>query len=68
MKAFITGGSGFIGTNLVADLSSDGVEVLNYDRSPPLDPGHRPYWVEGGTTPHMGLRRGLRSGAGSSPK
>jgi GlcNAc-P-P-Und epimerase len=47
MKAFITGGSGFIGTNLVADLSSAGVEVLNYDRSPPLDPGHRPYWVEG---------------------
>jgi GlcNAc-P-P-Und epimerase len=47
MKAFITGGSGFIGTNLVADLLGDGVEVLNYDRSPPLDPGHQPYWLQG---------------------
>jgi GlcNAc-P-P-Und epimerase len=47
MKAFVTGGSGFIGTNLVADLLSDGVDVLNYDRSPPLDSAHRPYWLEG---------------------
>jgi GlcNAc-P-P-Und epimerase len=47
MKAFITGGSGFIGTNLVADLLGDGVEVLNYDRNPPLEPGHAPCWREG---------------------
>lgn len=47
MKVLITGGSGFIGTNLVADLLGDEVEVLNFDRSPPLDPSHRPYWREG---------------------
>lgn len=47
MRAFITGGSGFIGTNLVAELVDNGYEVLNFDKQPPLDPEQRPSWVEG---------------------
>jgi GlcNAc-P-P-Und epimerase len=47
MKAFVTGGSGFIGTNLVADCLDHGIDVLNFDKSPPLDPRHRPYWRAG---------------------
>lgn len=38
MRVFVTGGSGFIGTNLVASLHEEGHEVRNYDiESPPSD-------------------------------
>ncbi len=40
----VTGGSGFIGTNLVARLRSDGLSVLNYDRRPPMDPSASSAW------------------------
>jgi GlcNAc-P-P-Und epimerase len=38
MKVLVTGGSGFIGTNLIAKLVSDGHEVMNLDVQPPSDP------------------------------
>jgi GlcNAc-P-P-Und epimerase len=59
MKVFITGGSGFIGTNLVADLLGDAVEFLNFDRSPPLDPSHRPYWRVGNILSPPALQEAL---------
>jgi GlcNAc-P-P-Und epimerase len=34
MKILVTGGSGFIGTNLVSDLLSEGHDVLIYDKRP----------------------------------
>ncbi len=34
MKVLVTGGSGFVGTNLIGDLLSQGHEVLNYDIEP----------------------------------
>src|ERR1041384_7626223 len=40
-RIFVTGGSGFIGTNLVQSLVGDGCEVLNFDCKAPLDPQHR---------------------------
>jgi nucleoside-diphosphate-sugar epimerase len=43
-KILITGGSGFIGTNLVQNLLDDGIETLNLDQSAPLDPAHSPYY------------------------
>jgi nucleoside-diphosphate-sugar epimerase len=43
-RILVTGGSGFIGTSLVQSCLDDGVEVLNLDISPPLDPRHGPFW------------------------
>ncbi|WP_409048674.1 NAD-dependent epimerase/dehydratase family protein [Microbacterium sp. HA-8] len=41
----ITGGSGFIGTNLVAVLSLDpNTEVVNLDATPPRNEGHTRFW------------------------
>lgn len=46
MKILITGGSGFIGTNLVEDCLEKGISFLNVDWNPPLNPAHNPYWRE----------------------
>ncbi|RXG12881.1 nucleoside-diphosphate-sugar epimerase [Leeuwenhoekiella aestuarii] len=43
-KISITGGSGFIGTNLIDCLISKGYEVQNLDKKPPLKDTHRSYW------------------------
>lgn len=43
-KLLVTGGSGFIGTNLLESVLSDGMDVLNLDVQRPPDPKHRPYW------------------------
>lgn len=44
MRLLVTGGSGFIGTNLVQRALDKGVDVLNLDWNPPLKAEHRPYW------------------------
>ena len=46
MKILITGGSGFIGTNLITDLINDGFDVVNMDIAPPLHRVHTDCWVE----------------------
>ncbi len=43
-KILITGGSGFIGTNLVELYSSQGWDVLNLDQKDPLNPKHSQYY------------------------
>lgn len=43
-KVFITGGSGFIGTNLVQYFLDHGMRVLNYDIRPPRNKLHTIYW------------------------
>lgn len=47
MKLFLTGGSGFIGTNFVSTALELGWELCNYDRSEPPVPGHRAVWKQG---------------------
>lgn len=47
MRILVTGGSGFIGTNLMALYIERGVPVLNVDWNPPLDPAQNPFWREG---------------------
>lgn len=42
----LTGGSGFIGTNLVAELLRRKVAVLNLDNHMPFDTAHRALWRE----------------------
>ncbi len=44
MRVLVTGGSGFIGTNLVENLLGDGVEVLNLDAARPFRPEHDVCW------------------------
>lgn len=40
----VTGGSGFIGTNLVAHYIALGHQVLNLDIAPPRQSAHAPHW------------------------
>lgn len=58
-RAFITGGSGFIGTNLVAELVDRGTTVLNFDKRPPLDPAQRSYWREGNILDRAAVREAV---------
>lgn len=46
-RFFITGGSGFIGTNLIELLQDSGFEIFNYDKKPPLNSDQKGYWFEG---------------------
>ena len=43
-KIIITGGSGFIGTNMVDFYLDKGLEILNVDIAKPLKQQHEPYW------------------------
>lgn len=43
-RVLVTGGSGFIGTNLVDTLVKQGDAVLNLDRAKPLKDGHVSSW------------------------
>ncbi|RZK44517.1 MAG: NAD(P)-dependent oxidoreductase [Hymenobacter sp.] len=45
-KVLVTGGSGFIGTNLVAGLLEEKYEVLNVDKIAPRDKNQHPYWTQ----------------------
>ncbi len=42
----MTGGSGFIGTNVMQRWIDTGIEVLNLDSRPPSNPAHTPFWTE----------------------
>jgi nucleoside-diphosphate-sugar epimerase len=46
-RIFITGGSGFIGTNLVQHYSDQDCIVLNFDTSSPRNPAHEKFWLKG---------------------
>jgi GlcNAc-P-P-Und epimerase len=46
VKILITGGSGFIGTNLVQYFLDQGVEVLNIDVQPPQNNKHVEYFIK----------------------
>jgi len=44
LRVLVTGGSGFIGTNLVDMLLARGVTVENWDIAPPRNPEHEHVW------------------------
>lgn len=46
ISILITGGSGFIGTNLIDFLLNKKVNFINCDIKYPIDPNHQKYWVE----------------------
>lgn len=43
-RVIITGGSGFVGTNLVECFSQQGWEIRNFDIAQPCNPDHQCYW------------------------
>ncbi|MGB8981534.1 MAG: NAD(P)-dependent oxidoreductase [Anaerolineales bacterium] len=43
-RILVTGGSGFIGTNLIDELLERGAELINLDIKPPPKKSHQPYW------------------------
>lgn len=43
-RVIVTGGSGFIGTNVVEYFHRAGAEVINIDNQPPRNPAHQPFW------------------------
>jgi nucleoside-diphosphate-sugar epimerase len=47
MKVLVTGGSGFIGTNMVEALSREGHLILNYSLHAPLNHQQMQYWRAG---------------------
>jgi len=44
MKVLVTGGSGFIGTNLIEELVKETDQILNIDIRPPNLDAHLPWW------------------------
>ena len=46
MRLLVTGGSGFIGTNLMGFYIAKGIELINLDWNPPLDDRQRKWWRE----------------------
>ncbi|WP_224999904.1 NAD(P)-dependent oxidoreductase [Cesiribacter sp. SM1] len=46
LRILVTGGSGFIGTNLIEYLLDNGITFLNVDWNPPLNPKHSVFWKE----------------------
>src|ERR1700737_3379261 len=47
MRILITGGSGFIGTNVIEAFSREGNAILNYSLHPPLNSEQMQYWRAG---------------------
>ena len=45
MKVLVTGGSGFIGTNMVSLLIEKGFDVVNYDIIKPKLESHLKFWI-----------------------
>lgn len=56
MRILVTGGSGFIGTNLVELFASRGDEVLNLDIAAPRNSAHHSFWQSGDLLDGAGLR------------
>ncbi len=60
-RVLVTGGSGFIGTNLVEALRRCGCEVCNVDIAPPLNPRHGEWWARQDILDRDGLRATFRA-------
>lgn len=59
MKIFITGGSGFIGTSLIAALVARGDDVFNFDSFPPRCAEHADFWSKGDLLDADALRQAM---------
>ena len=60
-KWFLTGGSGFIGTNLVESLVNRNATILNYDLLRPYNRDHADFWEQGDVLDLGALRKAVSS-------
>jgi len=60
-RVFVTGGSGFIGTNLVQSLVDDGREVVNFDHRPPVNRQHETFYRPGDLLDATALKSAMRA-------
>ena len=59
MRILITGGSGFIGTNLISSLISDGHIVSNIDNRVPRNPNYSSTWSKIDIRDKISLRKNI---------
>lgn len=59
-RVFVTGGSGFIGTNLVESLGADQIDILNYDLRPPRIHINSQTYVNGDILDKQGLAHAMQ--------
>lgn len=57
IQVLVFGGSGFIGTNLIAELLDHKIEVRNFDLSSPLDGGQSDLWIRGDVLNESSVRQ-----------
>ena len=60
-KVLITGGSGFIGTNLLELFKAQGCELLSIDKKPPRNPPHSSLWRNVDIMDRVSLEREVRN-------
>ncbi|WP_186576557.1 NAD-dependent epimerase/dehydratase family protein [Aquibacillus kalidii] len=60
-KILVTGGSGFIGTNLIVNFIKKGFEVVNIDHNPPKLPEHKVLWKNIDITEFEGFKEAVFS-------
>ena len=60
MNVLITGGSGFIGTNLIEELSKAGANIVNFDTKKPRNVTHSKFWKEGDVLDRNSLEKVAR--------
>jgi nucleoside-diphosphate-sugar epimerase len=58
-KILVTGGSGFIGTNLIASLLADNYEVLNLDKVAPRNSAQHAVWQQVDILDYDNLRKAV---------
>lgn len=60
-RVIVTGGSGFIGTNLVQALLDEGIPVLSLDDKPPRNPAHASVFVSASLLDAPALKREFKA-------
>lgn len=62
-KVLVTGGSGFIGTNLIEDLLIKEIDIINFDIVPPRNPAHIDCYKYVDITDYMSLQKAFQETA-----
>src|SRR5579884_1063088 len=60
MRTLVTGGSGFIGTNVVEHFATRSEQLVNLDVSPPRNKAHRRFWRQVDLRDANALRSAVR--------